>query len=531
MSTRANQDRQSNGAAAHAGAIGGAAGPRLEALERALGEAQRRGQRLDAELAAAHECVRRMSFDDPLTGLPNRVLFHDRLVQALEMARREKRCLPVLMMDLDRFKEINDTLGHRVGDELLREVARRLLSVVRGSDTVARLGGDEFAALLPTAASMAGALVVADKIVQSFAPPVRLADHSLDIEISIGIALFPEHGTDESSLLAGADMAMYEAKRCRLGCTVFRADQEQDLTRATLLPRQLSRAIDNDELRLCYQPKLDIRSGRVIGAEALVRWQHPEYGYLLPREFIPGAERSAVIRPLTFAILRQSLSDTEAWRRAGFDLSLAVNLSSSLLLDRGLPEQILDLLRERRVDPERLILEITETALMTDTERAMGVAKDLRAAGITISLDDFGTGYTSFNNLKKMSIAEVKIDQSFIQETATSRVDGAIVKSIVSLCRNLDIDVVAEGVESLDLLRSVERLGCPIVQGYQIGRPVPADEFLRGLENRPRARNSERRHLRPADLTPPSFTDRQPVRRQDRLKTAAACPGERTERP
>lgn len=455
---------------------------KIAELEAELEETYRSITHFTNELEQTKERFESLSLHDGLTGLSNRALFDDRLEQAIVLAQRENRQLTVFMMDLDRFKEINDTLGHDAGDALLQEVAKRLVDATRRSDTIARLGGDEFAALLPTAENMEAAVTVAEKIIRVVETPVILGDQSVDVGISIGMAFFPYHGTDSTAIMNYADLAMYKAKRSGSGYTLLGSREKQESLRSALLPGQLRQAVENDELLLHHQPKVDMRSGRVIGVEALVRWLHPDHGYLMPSSFIPAAERTAVIKPFTLAVLRKALEQNFAWRQAGLELTLAVNVSARVLHDWELPRHVFDLLEQWSTPPDGLILEIKESGLMTDPERAIGAITRLCSIGVGVSIDDFGAGYSSLRHLKKMPITEIKIDMSFIHDMAKSPEDVAIVRSVVALCDNLGLNVVAEGVETQEEWDILEGLGCHIAQGYYVSPPMPAEEIETWLD-------------------------------------------------
>ncbi|MDJ0947655.1 MAG: EAL domain-containing protein [Alphaproteobacteria bacterium] len=458
---------------------------RIRSLEAELEETYRSVAQLTNELAEANERLEHLSLYDALTGLPNRSLFLDRLEQAIALRERSGGSFAVLMMDLNRFKDINDSLGHNVGDELLQQVADRLRTVVRNSDTVARLGGDEFVALLPTSTTAEGSAAVCEKIISNLERPVVLGGETVDVGVSIGIARYPYHGSDGSKLLGNADMAMYDAKRCGRGYAMFNADQEATARRAALLPGHVSRAIEEDELVLCYQPKVDLRSLRVVGVEALTRWRHPEFGHLMPSQFITAIERSAAIKPFSLEVIRRSLEQTLASRQAGLDLTLSINLSGRALHDWELPRQVFDLIEHSGLPPDGLMLEITEDALMIDPERALAVVDRLHEDGVRISIDDFGTGFSALNWLTRMPVSEVKIDTSLVENVTTNLEHRKVIMAICELCQSLGFDVVGEGAESLEALKILKKLGCSLAQGYSIARPMAWDELLAWLDNWP----------------------------------------------
>jgi diguanylate cyclase (GGDEF)-like protein len=428
----------------------------------------------------------RQALHDPLTGLPNRELFADRVGQAIRIADRELRPAALLLLDLDRFKDVNDTLGHHHGDQLLCEVGQRLSGTLRESDTVARLGGDEFAVLLP-GVTAEGASAVAEKL------RARLHQHQplivdgvvLDLDASIGIALYPDHGGDPAELLQHADVAMYAAKQTHAGFVVYDPAVDQHSPRRLALLGGLRRALERDELVIHYQPKADLNSGQVLGVEALVRWQHPDHGLLSPGEFIPLAERTGLIHPLTRWVLDAALRQAAEWQRTGHHLSTAVNISTRCLLDPALPDQIAGQLAAWQVPASSLVLEVTESAVMADPTRALDVLARLHALGVSLAVDDFGTGYSSMAYLKELPVDELKIDRSFVSQMATSPSDATIVRSTIDLGHNLGLRVVAEGVETQDAWEKLAALGCDTAQGYLLSRPMPASDLERWLRHAP----------------------------------------------
>jgi len=424
--------------------------------------------RKQAEAALEHQALH-----DALTDLPNRVLLHDRLQQAIRAAQRDQTAVALLIMDLDRFKEVNDTFGHHTGDQLLEQLGERLGSVLRGSDTIARLGGDEFAVLLPTA-TLEDANHIAARLLELLEEPFNLGGLQLEIDASIGIALSPEHGTDADTLLRRADVAMYIAKRNGSGHALYTAEQDQHSPMRLALVGELRRAIDQNELSLYFQPKVSLKHSTVLCAEALVRWQHPRHGMLGPDQFVPVAEQTGLIRPLARSVLEAAVRQCNRWRQEGLDLAVAVNLSMRNLHDAEIVDTIRQLLSRWGIPPARLVIEITESSLMADAARAMEVLSRLREMGVGISIDDFGTGYSSLAYLKRLPVDELKIDKSFVANMASDENDAAIVRSTIGLAHDLGLTVVAEGIEdpaSWDLLAD---LGCDVGQGYYISRPMPA---------------------------------------------------------
>ncbi|WP_217912924.1 putative bifunctional diguanylate cyclase/phosphodiesterase [Miltoncostaea marina] len=421
------------------------------------------------------------SVTDSLTGLPNRRLFHDRVEQAIAQARRHGRRAAVMLIDLDRFKEVNDTLGHRAGDVVLDETARRLRGALRDSDTIARLGGDEFAVLLPDVPDVGAAERVAAVLSEAIAHPVVVDGLQLDTEASIGITLYPDHGADVATLQRRADVAMYTAKAESLPYATYGDEQDEYSPERLALVGELRRAIERDELVVHYQPKVDLLTGGLVGAEALVRWQHPVRGLLAPGEFIPVAEHTALIRPLTRYVLDRALADCRRWEAAGRALPVAVNISARNLLDTGFADLVADSLERSGVPAGRLELELTETALMENPARALDVLLRLGGLGVVLSIDDFGVGYTSLNQLKRLPISVLKIDRSFVNNMDAHPADELIVRSTVDLGHNLGLQVVAEGIESQEVQDALRGIGCDVGQGFHTGRPVPADEFARLL--------------------------------------------------
>jgi diguanylate cyclase (GGDEF)-like protein len=412
---------------------------------------------------------------DALTGLPNRLLFQDRIDRALASVDEGK--VAVLLLDLDRFKEVNDTLGHHNGDLLLQEIGVRLRRIMRAGDTVARLGGDEFAVLLTSISGEEAALAAAEGFRHALARPFAIADVNLDVGCGVGIALSPDHGDDATVLLQRADVAMYSAKANQTGVEVYDSARDTYSLERLALVGELREAIEGGGLSVYYQPKADVQTGEVRGLEALIRWEHPRQGFVAPEEIIGVAEQTGLIRPLTLWVLDEALRQCARWHRDGHDFTMAVNLSIRNLLDPELPNDVLRLLREYELPASALIFEITENSIMSDPGHTIDVLDRLRSIGIRLAIDDFGTGYSSFSHLQRMPLDEIKIDKSFVQHLAHDQNDLVIVRSIVDLGRNLGLKVVAEGVEDDGAWARLAELGADMVQGFVLTAPLAADEL------------------------------------------------------
>ncbi len=425
---------------------------------------------------ADHEAqILKLAYWDTLTGLPNRVQFRDKVQGAI--ARGAGSALAVIMLDLDRFKHVNDVLGYRFGDLLLQAVGERLVrEVLREGDIVARLSGDEFAVLLERA-DAALAEQVAQRIAAAFAEPLVLEEHKVDMGAGIGIGRWPEHASDADTLLSRAEVAMYAAKRCATGPVAYDASIDAASAQTLSLLSELRHAVEHGELRLFLQPKLALDDGAIAGAEALVRWQHPQRGLVPPMQFIPFAEQTGFIRVLTMWVFEQAAREWLALHAEGLKLVLSVNLSTRDLLDQDLPAKFDALLVKHRVPAEAFCLEITESAIMDDPQRALGTLNRLSALGFKLSIDDFGTGYSSLAYLKRLPVDELKIDKSFVMSMEKDLDDAKIVRSTIDLAHNLGLTVVAEGVENARAWDLLRELDCDQAQGYHMGKPMPADAF------------------------------------------------------
>jgi diguanylate cyclase (GGDEF)-like protein len=416
--------------------------------------------------------ILRLAYQDTITALPNRTLFNARLKEAVERHASEGHQLAVLLMDLDRFKSINDTLGHHSGDLVLQAVSERLRDCVREPDLVGRLGGDEFAILM--VGDLARAWAVGRMVQGIFEQPISLEGRPIDVGLSIGIAHCPTHGEDPWVLLRRADIAMYAAKRNKSGIAVYDGRHDQFRAEHLSLLSDLRKAIAEDQLLLHYQPKLDLRRNQIVGVEALVRWQHPQRGMIAPVEFLPFAEQTGTIIHITRWVVESALRQCGAWRAAGLSLHVSLNVSSRDLVERDLPEMLVTVARRHAVPPESIIVEVTESALMEDPQRAQQILLELKQHRFRIAIDDYGTGYSSLAYLQRLHCDELKVDRTFTMHVAERETDAAIVRSTVDLGHSLGLSVVAEGVESDAVMQTLRGLGCDIAQGYGISPPIPA---------------------------------------------------------
>ncbi|MDH5326117.1 MAG: EAL domain-containing protein [Gammaproteobacteria bacterium] len=419
---------------------------------------------------------------DDLTKLPNRALLHDRMTHAIHIARRTHQHLCLLMMDLDGFKEVNDTLGHHVGDKLLKEVGSRLSDTLREMDTVARLGGDEFAILLPNT-DLEQSITIAKKILTELESSVTVDEVNLFINASIGIANYPDNGKDGDTLLQHADVAMYVAKRNKCGYSIYDTREDDYSVGRLSLMGDLRVAIDENELELNYQPKFSMDNGTVMGVEALLRWEHPSFGAIPPDQIVSLAEQTGLVNALTQWIIRAATAQCAAWRKSGFDLSVAVNLSVYNLRDPELVRHIQECLRAQELPPENLMLEITESSMMANPAQAIETLKKLDRMGVKLAIDDFGTGFSSLTYLNQLPVDELKIDQSFIMGLEKNESDQLIVRSTIELAHDLGLSVVAEGVETPEVYRALQVLGCDSAQGYFLSPPLKVSHLEKWLRS------------------------------------------------
>jgi diguanylate cyclase (GGDEF)-like protein len=437
---------------------------------------------MQSAIAAREDQIMFQATHDALTGLPNRTLFLDRVTHAMRVAKRSGPAVGMIMMDVDRFKDINDTLGHHFGDQLLIEIGRRLTQTLASQDSVAqdvvaRLGGDEFAIMF-TARTSEQALTEAARVETAFSAPFVLGEVAIDVNASLGIALYPEHAEDADTLMKRADIAMYDAKKNHSGVALYEAGRDEHSVRRLTLMMELRQAIAHDELELYFQPKIDVRSEKVVHAEALVRWNHPKHGIMRPDEFIPLAEQSGKIGLITKWVIGKAIAQCAQWREEGLDLTIAVNLSALDLFDLELPTFISGLLSDASLPPGKLMLEITESAIMRDATYAQKILADLKRRGICLAIDDFGTGYSSLAHLKRLPVDELKIDKSFVLNlTERASDDLVIVRSTIELGHNMGLVVIAEGVETAESWAVLKHLGCDMAQGYYMSPPLPAREF------------------------------------------------------
>lgn len=434
-----------------------------------------------SERKNAEAATRKHAYFDRLTGLPN-----DRsLYERLRMRLREDTTVSLLLVSLDGLSEFNSALGHQSGDELLQQLAARLSAIVRSAEMIARLGGNEFAVVLPV--NRAGAIKVARRIRRALTAPFAIGQVSVEPETNIGIGVFPEHGGDADTLIRRADIALHLSKRSNAGYAVYDPSRDEFRSRRVSLLHELRDALAHERLELHYQPKVDLGHGGVIGAEALIRWQHPELGLLMPDRFIPLAERTTLIRNLSLWVIETALQQASNWQRAGIYLPIAVNLSARNLHDDGLALQLARLLRSHELAPSAIEIEITESAIMTDPRGALNVLAAIRALGVALFVDDFGVGYSSLVYLKRLSADAIKIDKSFVIGMAHDADDAAIVRSTVDLAHRLGHRVIAEGIESAQVQAQLSEMGCDAGQGFYIARPMPAGEFVRWLKDEKRA--------------------------------------------
>lgn len=443
--------------------------------------------------ASAHREKRIMesALSDPLTGLPNRTLLSERIRHSLAISRRSRTPFGVVVIDLDRFKAINDTLGHATGDTVLCEVARRLRAAVREVDTVARLGGDEFVLLL--AGGEDAVTQVTQRIVEAMKAPMMLRDQRVDIGLSIGVAMHPQHGEDDLTLLRNADTAMYRAKRRRAGVVIF--DGESHETRRSYLSMlgEMRTALETGQFVLDYQPKLELASGRVVGIEGLIRWNHPTRGRVAPSEFIPFAEQTGFMRELTRWVVQQGAHFARGVTQRGLDLRVSLNVSAHDIENPTFAAAVAEALKALQLDASRLCLEVTESGLVSETDNALSNLQTLATMGVRIAVDDFGTGYSTLKQLQQLPVHEIKIDRSFVSGMNLNRGNQTIVRATIGLAKQLGLRATAEGVETVAELRALAAMGCDEIQGYYVAKPMLAQEVFGWIEARRAAETAPRR--------------------------------------
>lgn len=449
------------------------------------------GSFLARELKQQMYAHRDLALHDPLTGLANRTLFRDRARQAVLDAKRSGMMASVVILDLDGFKEVNDTLGHPTGDDLLKQIAERLDGgTLRDTDTIARLGGDEFGIVLKNVGDRAQVLTPVQRVIDVMKPPFTVQGLSLEMRASIGVAVFPDDGDSVDLLIQRADVAMYMSKEMQTPFEVYDSSGDHHSAEQLSLVSDLRKAIDTDQITVHYQPKVRLGSEEIVGVEALARWNHPEFGAIPPDHFVRLAESGGFIGRLTRKVLASALEQCHRWEQQGHILTMAVNLSVRDLRDRTFPDDLRKMLSRWKIPPARLVLEITENGLMAESHETIAVLEELRQLGIRFALDDFGTGFASLGRLARLPVDQIKIDKSFVIRMESDEKDAAIVKSTIDLARHLSLEVVAEGVETNEAYRRLQGFGCHLAQGFLLSRPVPADELELDQPLRHRSTNS-----------------------------------------
>jgi len=429
--------------------------------------------KISRQLDEKNEQLKHLALHDNLTGLPNRTLLSDRLGQTLLQSQRNNQPFALFLMDLDRFKEVNDTLGHQFGDELLKRFSSRLQKSIRNEDSIARLGGDEFAILLPQT-NLEGAKTCVERILHSMEDPFCINDISTESKASVGIVLYPDHGDNTDILMQYADIAMYQAKKLQSGYAIYSPEQNTHSIRRLRLMNDLRDAVDQNKISVSYQPIISNSQHKIISVEALARWQHHELGNITPDEFIPMAEQMGIIRTLTLQVFEQALKDCQHWAQQNHHPGININISTYCLQDLSFPEKITSIIKNYNFDASLIELEITESALMHDLNRVSRILEQLNTIGLKLAIDDFGTGFSSLNYLKKLPVDTLKIDKTFILDMCSKPSDKAIVKTIIELGHNLNCKVIAEGVENSITLNKLALLKVDIMQGFFYSKPLPA---------------------------------------------------------
>lgn len=438
--------------------------------------------RLVEAVQSETQTLAHQALHDPLTDLPNRKLLHNRLQQEILRGKRTSKQFVIIMTDLNRFKEINDTLGHHIGDLILQQTGERLFNIFRQTDTVARLGGDEFSILLPET-HLEQAKTLTYKVLEDFSRPFIVDGHTLNVDISIGIAEFPTHGDDVNILMQRADVAMYIAKQNKMGYSIYDPNKDTHSIGRLALMSELREAIIKESLELYYQPKIDIALNKIIGVEALLRWNHPQRGFIKPDEFIPLAEQTGLIKPLTQWVIKQSITQCAEWKNKNISLTISVNISIHNLHDTKLLQQTQEIMLENNLPPEYLKLEISESDIMSEPIRARQTLEKIKRTGIQLSIDNFGTGYSSLSYLRKLPIDEIKIDRTFVMEMTEDEDDDVIVLATIELAHNLGLKITAEGVHDKETWSRLKALNCDVAQGHYISEPMSSHEFSAWLMN------------------------------------------------
>ncbi|MCK5003248.1 MAG: EAL domain-containing protein [Gammaproteobacteria bacterium] len=448
-----------------------------------LNELENRFELLASAIESETIALEHQALHDPLTNMPNRKLFNNQLQKLISSSSNTGQNFILILSDLDRFKEINDTLGHHVGDVVLQKVADRLYETLRNDDMVARLGGDEFGILL-SHTSIKQADVIIKKVLKAFEDPFDIEEHHLDLALSMGVVEYPIHGDDLNILLQRADVAMYNAKSKRSGYSIYEASEDGHAVSRLALAAELRMALNNNSLRLFYQPKIDLSTGHIYGAEALLRWEHPERGFISPEDFIPLAEHTGLIQPITCWVMDTAAKQCATWNALGHTLLISINISTNCIHDARLPVKLNEIILSNKLSPDQITLELTENIFIKDPVRSKKILDNVNKMGISISIDDFGTGYSSLAYLKQLPVNEIKIDRSFVMEMLEDENDEVIVRTTIDLAHNLGIKVVAEGVESLEVARRLKELNCDAAQGYYLGRPMEVEDFIKYIEDK-----------------------------------------------
>ena len=448
-----------------------------------LDELEYRFELLADAIQSETMALEHQALHDPLTNMPNRKLFNKQLQKQINSCKHSGHTFILILSDLDRFKEINDTLGHHIGDIVLQKVADRIHETLINDDMVARLGGDEFGILL-SHTSIEQVDIILTKILNAFEQPFDIEGHHLDLALSMGVVEYPLHGEDINILLQRADVAMYNAKNKRSGYSFYSASEDGHAISRLALAAELRKALNNNALRLFYQPKIDLPSGRIYGAEALLRWEHPERGFISPEDFIPLAEHTGLIQPITCWVMDTASKQCALWNSMGHKLLISINISTNCIHDARLPVKLNEIILGNKLSPDQITLEITENIFIKDPVRSKKIMDNINRMGVGLSIDDFGTGYSSLAYLKQLPVDELKIDKSFVMEMLEDENDEIIVRTTIDLAHNLGIRVVAEGVESLTVARRLKELNCDAAQGYYLGRPMEVEDFIKYIEDK-----------------------------------------------